>query len=409
MKTYVKGMSLFGLVFFIMVLLFPAQAKSRQITAGVIVDLTGPLAMNGQPMYLGVKDSFQDANDRNAVPGIEFNSVVYDTKYDAAKTAPAYHYCKGKGAQIMMPIYLQDVEAVKPLAEEDEIPVVGYNSSHLTIKLPSWVFTQTPLVEDFASSSIKWIVSNWDYKKEGRPPNIAAIGWDNALGNTYTQGAEDFAQSPQVKGKVNWVGKIIVPPRTVDYMEPARSLDEWKTDWLAVGCVPSGTIPLMKLRQSHNYKYKMIWGDWGQVIWGFVKERAGDAVVGHYWITTFGWWGQPEPGVKRTEKALEKYRSEEEIKKLRIKEGYEYLTGFGFGCAVIEAVKKAAAKVGPNKVDGKAIYEALQNLYVDTQGILSPMTWTKTKRTGSDLVRAYEVMPDLKPAPISDWFPLVRK
>jgi len=403
-------MVLLAFVLFVMVFSMPTTtAAAREITAGVILDITGPLAMCGQPNYVAIKDTFQDANDRNLIPGIKLKTVVYDTKYNAAKTAPAYHYCKSKGAEVIFAIYLQDVEAVKPLAEEDEIPVVAYNSSVLTTKLPSWTFSQTPLVEDIARSSIQWIVDNWDYKKEGRPPNIATIAWDNALGNTYVSGAESYAKGPAVKGKVNWVGKIIVPPRTVDYVQPARTINEWKTDWLAVGCIPPATIPLMKLRKANNYQFKMLWGDWSQVMWGFVKARAGDAVPGTYWMSTFGWWNQPDRGIKRAWKMMHKYRKKEEIQKLRMDQGVEYLIGVVVADAVVEAVKMAAAKVGKDKVNGKVIYEQLQQLRLDTQGLVSLMTFSKTKRTGCDLVRVYKMGADSEPHVVTDWFKLVGK
>ncbi|MDY6974434.1 MAG: ABC transporter substrate-binding protein, partial [Thermodesulfobacteriota bacterium] len=125
-----------------------AHTEAKEITAGVILDITGPGGMCGQPNYLGIHDTFQHANDHNLIPGITLKTVVYDTQYNAAKTAPAFHFCRSKGAKVLFAIYLHDVEALKPLAEEDEIPVFAYNSSVLSTQLPSWVFSQTPLVED---------------------------------------------------------------------------------------------------------------------------------------------------------------------------------------------------------------------------------------------------------------------
>ncbi|MDY6879338.1 MAG: ABC transporter substrate-binding protein [Desulfatiglans sp.] len=405
-KTVSSWIGILACALILMDLVVPVKADARKLTAGIIVDITGPLAMCGQPLYAGIRHAFLEFNDMKIIPGLEFNLIVYDTKYNAAKTAPGYHYCKSKGAEVIYAIYLQDVEAVKPLAEEDEIPVLGYNSSALSIKLPSWTFCQTPLVEDIARSSIQWIVSNWDYKKEGRLPNIATIGWDNALGNTYVTSAEATALSPDMKNKLNWKGKIIVPPRTVDYVQPARTLNEWETDWLAVGCIPPATIPLMKLRQANNYKYKMLWGDWGQVMWGFVKARAGDAIPGNYWISTFGWWNQPDPGIKRLKTILSKYGNEAETKKLRIDQGVEYFIGVILADALAKAVKASVAEVGLEKMNGKKIYEKLQELQLDNQGMASAMTFTKTKRAGCDFVRVYKMDPDQEPVVVTDWFKL---
>ena len=410
MRKYLLGLiGILACVLMIMNLVIPVKAEARKLTAGVIVDITGPLAMCGQPLYAGIRHAFLEFNDKEIIPGLEFYVIVYDTKYNAAKSAPAYHYCKSKGADVVYAIYLQDVEAVKPLAEEDEIPVLGYNSSDLSIKLPSWTFSQSPLVEDIARSSIKWIVDAWDYKKEGRLPNIATIGWDNSLGNTYTKAAEAMAKSPEIKGKLNWTGKIIVPPRTVDYVQPARRLNEWKTDWLAVGCIPPATIPLMKLKKAKNYQYKMLWGDWGQVMWGFVKARAGEAIPGNYWISTFGWWNQPDPGIKRLKTILAKYGNKAETQKLRIDQGVEYFIGVILADALAEAAKASVAEVGLKKMNGKNIYKQLQNLSLDNQGMASPMTFTKTKRAGCDFVRVYKMDANKEPIVVTDWFKLVSK
>jgi len=53
----------------------------------------------------------------------------------------------------------------------------------------------------------------------------------------------------------------------------------------------------------------------------------------------------------------------------------------------IEAVRLAAEKVGPDKVDGQAVYDALVNMKgFDAWGTSPPISYSATRRVGMDSV-----------------------
>ncbi|MFC1824909.1 ABC transporter substrate-binding protein, partial [Thermodesulfobacteriota bacterium] len=64
-----------------------------------------------------------------------------------------------------------------------------------------------------------------------------------------------------------------------------------------------------------------------------------------------------------------------------------YEGGFKNGLVACEAVRIAVQKVGPKKVTGEDVYQALQTFNkFDSWGLSLPYTWNKTKRFGADTI-----------------------
>jgi ABC-type branched-subunit amino acid transport system substrate-binding protein len=392
-----------------------APQKTVKFVVGINTGLTGGAAWCFQPQAMAVTDALKEANAKGLVPGIEFEIVEYDNQYQAQKTALGYRFCKDKGAKIIFFVPAQDVEGMLPLATEDKIVLLGHCNSRAATDTPSWAFPVSVPYEYGGAASIQSIVDMvWDYKKEGRPPNVGAIAWDNAMGRTSIEGAE-AAIKRLGTSKINYIGKVIVPPGTIEYSDSAKNFADKKADFVISGLISSVAVPVLKLIQTQGYKYKMFWQEPGQSGWGMqIKQRCDPKeIVGHYWFGAFGWPTQNLAGYNELYKdKVLKTRTKEEIDKWVLLDGYEYGLGWVEGQMIIECVKKAAAAVGPEKITGDDLYKAMESITIDTKGIVgpSPLNWSAANyHTGTQVGKVYQINDKGDPVPISDWMKIERK
>ena len=380
----------------------PGQEKVFKV--GSIMDLSGPISCCGITGLNAIKAYFNYLNDDKVVPGWKFEVISWDTRYDAARAAPGYRYCMDKGANLIQTAYAQDTEAAKPMGLADKVLTFGYNTTAVTTGLPSWSFTQVPLVEDVNASFFNWVIQNWDYKKAGRKPIVAQISWDNSMGQAGAKGAETFCKSKP--DKLDWAGNIVLPPGTMDITQPAAEFDRKKVDYVFSTMVSSPTVALIKLIDTNKYTYKVGMGDWAFVCFKSMKDRGGPALAGHYWITSHGWHTDDSKGIKFMKEILNRYYSPAELAAAGQLE--DPCGHIAFLLAMeIKTVVANTLKAGGNPYNGDDMYKQTIKLELDSQGIMGPLKYTETKRWGIDKMLIYQLkLVDGKPEPvrITDWF-----
>ena len=64
--------------------------KERTITLGFLSGFTGPLAVNTKRQFDMSKAYYEWASQTGLIPGIKFDMVTEDTRYDMAQIVPAY-------------------------------------------------------------------------------------------------------------------------------------------------------------------------------------------------------------------------------------------------------------------------------------------------------------------------------
>ena len=69
---------------------------TKKVVVGTLVDLSGPSALGGQIQLMALQNYFKYASDQQLVPGVTFEVVAYDDKFDASKSAAGYQYQIGR-------------------------------------------------------------------------------------------------------------------------------------------------------------------------------------------------------------------------------------------------------------------------------------------------------------------------
>ncbi|MCH8864219.1 MAG: ABC transporter substrate-binding protein, partial [Chloroflexi bacterium] len=207
----------------------PTPAKERTITLGFLSGFTGPLAIPTKMQFNMSKAYYDWASDTGLMPGIRFNMVTEDTRYDMAQIVPAYMRMQPKNPMIIQFIYSQDGDTIKPLAARDMIPAVGYVTSTLGVLPPEFVFSVSPLWDNYEIMVLNWIQDTWDMEKMGRPARYAHLGWDNTMGASGIKPGELYAEK---LSKVEHVGAEIAPPGTMDFSTYVIRLKKLDPDYI---------------------------------------------------------------------------------------------------------------------------------------------------------------------------------
>ncbi len=383
-------------------------ATEKVITVGYLNDLSGAISCCGIADQVGLKNYLQYIQDEKRIPGVKFDVVSWDDRYDVSRVAAGYRYLLDKGVNLIVTMAVHQSETMRPMAVADKMLILGYNTSELNIADPIWCFTQQPLTENANASFFNWVTQNWDYQKTGRKPVVAEINWDNSMGKAGAKGAEAYCKS--LPDKLDWKGTIVVPPGTMDFSQPALQLNQWGCDYVFSTMVNGPTTNLMKEKNARGYKFQVCTGGWGFVCFKQSKDVGGKDIDGLYWISAEGWHTDGTAGLKLADTICRRYNSASDIEKLGYLENICYNFGLVFGMEV-EFLVKGAISAGLDPTNSEVLRGQATKMKIDPQGLYPPMTWSNAKGSGVDKLRMYQIklvngVPE--PALITDWFDVTK-
>ncbi len=124
-----KRMVCLGLVAILCLALIPFSAMAEEtIKVGVIMDLTGPNSEWGSAQAWGVEHACEEYNANGGINGYMLEPIVMDCASDAQTAVTAYRQLVDEYEVnvIIGPAISNNVIPMAPLAEEDQICVVGH-------------------------------------------------------------------------------------------------------------------------------------------------------------------------------------------------------------------------------------------------------------------------------------------
>lgn len=120
------------------------EEEKTTIIIGNLTDLTGVAAPALEPMTWALEDIVKDINEQEPIPGVKLKVVNYDTAFNPARFLTGYDYLKSKGAQVIISVFNDASETLKPYAADDKIAILGMATSVPMIDPPGWVFGFSP-------------------------------------------------------------------------------------------------------------------------------------------------------------------------------------------------------------------------------------------------------------------------
>jgi len=374
------------------------------LVIGHITDLTGPASTALKPMTEGLKDLANYYNEHNLIPGVFLKVVDYDTQYDPSKDLLGWEYVKSKGAQFVICELPTTGDSLKSVAERDKIPVFAYSTTDAQTNPPGWNFCQQPTGAQEMQSLLKWVSENdWDYSKG--IPKVGGAGWSDPSSLSYQLGIKQYAEAHPDKFKL---GPLVTAPMySMTWTSEVATLMD--CDYVMPPVTSVSITTFMQQYLAAGGKAKFLFNGAHSAYMDMITQALGwNTVNGIPMTLTYRFWGDADsPMNDLARELIETYHQSEAA---ALESGSGYLACINGSWLAMGLIKQAAERVGPDELNGQAIYDtATSDFSVETlDGQVA--TWSATERTGVDyycIERVSAAKQGLERQ--GDWVPVVKE
>ena len=378
--------------------------KGVTITIGEITDLTGPGAPALIPLYYAVGDAASYYNDEGLIPGVKIKVVTYDMATDFARNIPGYDWVRQRGAKVIITLFVETAETIKPFAERDRVPLAALGTSMTLVESPGWVFSFNCPCRYETKTLLKWISEkHWDYTKG--VPKIGFVDWRGLYAEEAERATSEYCQAHP--DQFQWAGGYLPPIGAMTWGGEVRKLKD--CDYIVRGSGGPAIGAFIKEFRSRGFTATFIGASAMASFRGLLVDMCGwEALDGALTTSVCPWWNEPSPVVDMAKELLHRYHpgQAEEM----IYAGSGYLGGFHNVYAIFEILKRAIEEVGAENFDGQAFYNAAIN-YTTTSALWKGYPrwgFSQTKRCLVDQVQVYEWSAEAEDlVRVSDWLPFV--
>jgi branched-chain amino acid transport system substrate-binding protein len=371
------------------------MAKEKQATFLDLTDMTGAIAGLAGKASVVCEATFDYYNQRGGVDGVKVNYIGVDTRYDVARALSAYkRYRRAPKLLLTNTIGTGLGKAIYPLIKRDRINNYTPGDGEFQARLSRTFIYSTPYQDGFAAS-LDWMVEDWQKKGHSGKPVVGFMSWDNPYGREPFRGGKEYAEKIGVPllnaelfptGSLKhdvWLNRLAqkgakyiyvggVDPTQTNVIRDAHALgltktiqfvtDYWGPD-RAVGvqshpeALEGAVVVSCFTRGTDTLNHPMMTKIWKQYMKTPIQEMRGTASIGYSWAMHF-----------------------------------------------IAGLRVALHDVGYDKLDGDAMYAALQKLKgMDvTQGATGICDYSPTSRRMTRYVKFYQVR-NAEIYPITDW------
>jgi ABC-type branched-subunit amino acid transport system substrate-binding protein len=372
-----------NVVFFISFILISSMlisnvdcAEKPKLVFGLLGHMTGAYAAGQAGILEGHMDCIKTLNSMNYIPGAELEGIWVDGGTDAAKSMAGL---KKMFAHTPKPVCIHGEStpiglALKGWYVKEKVPTVEAGSDDKMGQKPTWTFSPPCPNTNFAGAWVDYYVNNL-WKDKSRKPRMAFLTWDNAWGRApITPKVKEYIRS---KG-VELVAEEFVPMVPTDVSAQLMRLKEKKVDFTYGGFYATALSVVLKDAEKLNMIDDLIIGVAYAATPEALIQYAGDRTR-NVWVVSPSY-----PSTMLDEKApiiAKSYREGGYTKfPLSI-----YGHGFAMTSIMVEAARMAAEEVGPAKVDGEAVYNALRRMKNFTGfGFFAPVSFDSGRWYGQD-------------------------
>jgi len=373
----------------------PASCKEKTAAFLDLTDLTGAIAGLAGKASEVCSATFDYYNEQGGIEGVKVKYIGVDTRYDVARALSAYkRYRKTPKFLLTNTIGTGLGKAIYPLIEKDRVTNYTPGDGEFQARLSRTFIYSTPYQDGFAAS-LDWMVDDWKNKGKGGMPVIGFMSWDNPYGREPFRGGKEYAQ----KIGVNLLDAELFPAGSLKHDVWLNRLAQKGADYIYVcGVDPTQTNVI---RDAHalglTKSIKFVSDYWGPDQSVGVKSHP-DALEGTVVVSCFirGEDTNKHPLITK----IWKDHMKQPLSGMR---GSASI-GFSWAMHFLAGLRVALKDVGYEKLDGDAMYQALQKLKgVDvTQGATGICDYSPTSRRMTRYVKFYQVTGG-KVVPITDW------
>lgn len=133
-------------------------SDSVVITIGNHTDVTGMSADTLAPTTMALEDLARYYNENNLIPGVEFEVITYDGRFDPSRDEPGYDWLIENGADLIFTPVPSTAVILKPRVDDDKMVLFTTSLADEAFDPPGWVFAAGNTMGKFqAYTGLRWI------------------------------------------------------------------------------------------------------------------------------------------------------------------------------------------------------------------------------------------------------------
>jgi branched-chain amino acid transport system substrate-binding protein len=349
------------------------SVPAAEYTVTTSVDYTGPYAVIMPPFETSRQAFFAWWNETKGKQlGITLKSKAYDMRYDPSVVASTWPgILTGDKPIAHMGLGGPDVAALMKRLPNDKVPMIMSTATYGFIWLPNmWIFQPRPTYAHEAAGFFNWVHQN---KIKDRPIKIGAI--NSKVSPAYVDminGIESFCKATPW---AECVGTEWVQMKPVSLVSEVRRLSRKKPDFIWIATNTTHVIGTIKAQKELGLHIPILGATHDGVQMSTMASKDINLLEGHYDS------GAMDPAIDPNVPAAKIYA--EYCQKLGLEKcSWNIVAAQATIMEVLtlRAVERAAEMVGPDKITGEAMYNAMYAkpfTEADLLGLASTMTFTK--------------------------------
>jgi len=351
------------------------EQQKVKINIGLLTDLTGPSATALVPVDQALKDVIRYFNEKNLIPGAEFEAISYDTGYDPAKVRPGYEWLKERKAAFFFSGVPLAGTLTKPWVDQDKIIFFSLVSSPELYAPPGYTFSVNIDTEAFVYTLMNWLPQNDPNFPKGRPAKIGLVGMEEPYVKNMLEGVEKWCATHPSEWRM--VGGFTVPWTQVNFPTEVEALKG--CDYVLPPSTGFFLANFVKQMRAAGYAGNFLGTDAQMAFLGQMVDWAGwDSFNGMFFGLPYTWWSEDSETCKIAKYALEAYHTAGEQKELKWSGG-SYRGGFTQSYGMMTILKKTIERVGVTNFSPQALYDTCVQFSEEFDGNL--WDYSSTDRT----------------------------
>jgi branched-chain amino acid transport system substrate-binding protein len=292
-------------------------------------------------------------------------------------------------------ILTQDELAFKPKLEKDQVPFfcAGTDESVL-YPISEWQYFTNPTWADEFGGYCKWIMENW---KKSTPPVMAVMGPDIPFGKAYMPLGKAYAESLGMKV----LPQEMIPYVPVDVSTQLLRVKEAAPDFVYITGLETTSAPVLKNAQALGIRKQLNFCGYQWAMGPDLIKMVG-AEVAEGFSAAYAFPDVSEsqnPGIQEMIKLQMKYQN---VTSDKVQLNQPYFNGWVIANVACEAISRAAKEVGPAKVNGVAVKNALDTIKNFNVRGFTTITYSKEDRRGNDRIQMCQIQGGTVKS-VSDW------
>jgi branched-chain amino acid transport system substrate-binding protein len=384
------------LAVFLTLAILPGWASAKEKAVNILISgmMTGPASSVSLPALEGAMDYFNELNSKGGIEGTKINYIASDNRYDVARAISFYQrYRKTPKLALFILHSVPATYALNPLITRDKVPVMTTGGG-LFQHRPGYVFISLAPFADIVGADFDWIVADWKKKGNSGMPTVGYMCWEGAGGQSSMNGSMEYAE----KLGINLLPVERFPPGSLKFDTYLIRMAEQGANYIAIGAVDPDTTFIVRDAYGLGLTEKI---QFVSYMYGFLSTvglrlEKPEVLEGAVGSTT---WLMGDDRIKHpVTKLFSKYR-----KKPVSEMNNNYLWGVSTAKVAEAAIRIALKEVGYDKINGEAVYKALQKVQGDvTEGMMGPVVFGPKSRKMTDTVKFYRISKG-KAVSITDW------